>query len=55
MLSVVPRFGVQNEDMDVYAMVTGLFEQAFTISREFPYGSGSQTPSGIGSATKTEG
>lgn len=47
--------GVQDEDMDVYAVVTGLFEQVFTISREFPYGGGGQTPSGTGSATKTEG
>lgn len=46
---------VQDEDMDVYAVVTGLFEQVFTISREFPYGGGGQTPSGTGSATQTEG
>lgn len=45
----------QDEDMDVYAVVTGLFEQVFTISREFPYGGGGQTPSGTGSATQTEG
>lgn len=66
--AVVPPLGDQEEDTGVYAVVTGLFEQAFTISREFPlvsggqaqagltFGSGGQTQqAGIGSATKTEG
>lgn len=45
----------QDEERDVFAVVTGLFEQSFTISREFPSGSGSRAPSGMGSATRTEG
>ncbi|CAM9378501.1 unnamed protein product [Ectocarpus fasciculatus] len=45
----------QDEERDVYAVVTGLFEQSFTISREFPAGSGSRASSGMGSATRTEG
>ncbi|CAM9351160.1 unnamed protein product, partial [Ectocarpus sp. 6 AP-2014] len=45
----------QDEERDVYAVVTGLFEQSFTISREFPAGSGSRASSGMGNATRTEG
>eukprot|EP00752_Nemacystus_decipiens_P001235 g1234.t1 len=43
----------QDEERDVFAVVTGVFEQSFTISREFPSGSGSRA--GMGSATRTEG
>lgn len=46
---------VQDEERDVFAVVTGLFEQAFTISKELPPGSGGRTSSGMGNATKTEG
>ncbi|CAN0210030.1 unnamed protein product, partial [Ectocarpus sp. 8 AP-2014] len=45
----------QDEERDVYAVVTGLFEQSFTISREFSAGSGSRASSGMGNATRTEG
>lgn len=46
---------LQDEDRDIYAVVTGLFEQTFTISKELASGGGFGQLRRMDSATRTEG
>lgn len=45
----------QDEERDVYVVVTGLFEQFFTIARDVSPTLGKSVYSGMGSTTRTEG